>query len=640
VCGIAGFTHRQTGSDRRLIRDAIGSLAHRGPDRIGVFETDHVALGVARLSIRDIEEGDQPITSAGGDVTIAFNGEIYNDVELRRELSKLGHRFRTQSDTEVVLEAYRQWGKDCFGRLRGMFAVALWTESERRLVLARDRLGIKPLYIYRRGSDVYFGSEIKAILAHPDVERRLNPTALEFYLCFNYVPSPLSMVAGIEKLRPGHWFEWTDGAVESGAYWRLARRDNREWEFEEAREELDRLMGSAVREHMASDVPLGIWLSGGLDSSTVLHYAAEHSREPLKTFSISFQGRSFDESRYFREMASRYGTEHHELDLNPDLDLQDALEEMVHYADEPLADSGALPVWYLSKLSRSHVTVALSGEGADELFGGYVAYRADALVRRFAVVPPFLRRLALKAFRLWPVSDDKVSFEYKAKRFLEGSLFDPDVAHFFWYGGFSPLERPIIMPGSTHGKSSQLFRAFPPDWQTDALNRYLWFDQAYYLPDDILFKCDRMSMAHSLEVRPPFLDHRIVEFAACLPARFKIRGARQKYILRDLMRDRLPRPILKGRKEGFDIPSNDWLRTVLRPLLLDTLTHDAVAKSPLRADRVEALLARHLDRRENLGVPLWGLLILFLWMRHWRIEWVPPATASAVPSRMAGSTTT
>jgi asparagine synthase (glutamine-hydrolysing) len=640
VCGIAGFTHRAAAADRRLILDAITSLSHRGPDRIGVFETGFVSLGAARLSIRDLDDGDQPMTSEDGDFTIAFNGEIYNDAELRNQLDALGHRFRTQSDTEVVLNAYRQWGKSCFERLRGMFAVALWTNSERRLVLARDRLGIKPLYVHRRGGDLYFGSEIKAILAHPEVERRLNATALENYLCFNYVPSPLTMVAGIEKLRPGHWMEWTDGVVESGSYWRLGRRDTRPWDFEEAKHELDRLMSLAIREHLISDVPLGIWLSGGLDSSTVLHYAAQHSPARIKTFSISFQGRSFDESRYFRQMASCYGTEHYELDLNPALDLSGAVEEMVHYADEPLADAGALPVWYLSKLSRDHVTVALSGEGADELFGGYLAYRADALARRFALLPPGIRRLALQAFRLWPVSDGKVSFEYKAKRFLEGSLFDPDVAHFFWFGGFSPLERPKIMPGSTHGKVSQLFQAFPPDWQSDSLNRYLWFDQRYYLPDDILFKCDRMSMAHSLEVRPPFLDHRIVEFAACLPASFKIRGARQKYILRELMRGRLPRPIVKCRKEGFDIPSNDWLRTVLRPLLLDTLTHDAVSKSPLRADRVEVLLARHLDKRENLGVPLWGLLILFLWMRHWRIEWVPPAPASAVRSRMAGSTTT
>lgn len=564
------------------------------------------------------------MTSADGDTTIAFNGEIYNQAELQAELSSLGHAFRTDSDTEVVLHAFRQWDTGCFARLRGMFGVALWTESGRRLVLARDRLGIKPLYIHRRAEDLFFGSEMKVILAHPQVERVLDTLALEDYLSLNYVPGPRTLIQGIEKLSPGHWLEWRDGRVQTAAYWNLEQNIDRRWNLEDAKQELDRLMSASVREHLISDVPLGVWASGGLDSSAIVHYAAANSGSQLKTFSISFAGRSFDEGRHFREIASIYGTDHHEFDLNPGVDLADAIQEMVYYADEPVADSGSLPVWYLSKLSGRHVTVALSGEGADELFGGYLAYRADALARRFALAPRFARRLALRLLDKWPVSDDKVGLEYKVKRFVEGSLLDPDTAHCFWYGGLSPAGRQLLMPSAGPGGVGHLFAAHPARWQPDRLHRYLWFDQAYYLPDDILAKCDRMSMAHSVEVRPPFLDHRIVEFAASLPAHLKIRGSAQKYVLRQLMQDRLPHSILKRRKEGFDIPAQDWLRGVLRPLLLDTLTPEAVADAQVfEAGRIESMIASHLGLRKNLGVQLWALLILFLWIRRWNVQCGP-----------------
>jgi asparagine synthase (glutamine-hydrolysing) len=578
------------------------------------------------LAILDVEGGDQPITSDDGDTTIVFNGEIYNYAELKAELTRLGHQFHTATDTEIVLHAYLQWGKDCFRRLRGMFAVALWTESARRLVLARDRVGIKPLYIHRRGPDLYFGSELKALFAHPEVERRLDPVGLEYYLCLNYVPGPRSLAEGIEKLPPGCWLEWHDGRGASEPYWTLESAEERSWTLESAREELDRLMNDAVREHMLSDVPLGLWSSGGLDSSTILHYAAANSSSRVKTFSISFRGRSFDESRYFRELASRYGTDHHEFDLNPESDLADAVAELPYYQDEPIADAGALPVWYLSRLSRHHVTVALSGEGADELFGGYLSYRADSLVRRLALAPRGMRTLAARLLRYWPVSPDKISFEYKVKRFVEGSLLDPDVAHTFWNGGSSPADRLKLMHGAGRDGLGRLFGALPPQWDRDTLHRYLWFDQNYYLPDDILAKCDRMSMAHSLEVRPPFLDHRIVEFAASLPADLKIRGREQKVLLRRLMEKRLPAPVLARKKEGFDIPSGEWLRGPLRSLLLDTLTPAATAGAGVfRSDRIEDMLRGHMERRLNLGVPLWGLLILFLWIRRWRIECPSPA---------------
>lgn len=637
MCGIAGFTHRNRIVSAERIRSATYSLAHRGPDQQGTYESADVSLGAVRLKIIDLQSGDQPMFSEDGNTVLIFNGEIYNHAELRAELESLGHRFTSRSDTEMVLRAFLEWDKECLARLRGMFAIALWTESQKRLLLARDRLGIKPLYFYRRGDNLYFGSELKAIFVHPEVERRLNLAGLNHYLALNYVPCPHTLVEDIEKLPPGHLLEWRDGRVRTEAYWRLRFDEQAHWTLETAREALDALLQHAVREHLVSDVPLGVWISGGIDSSTILHYASRATSARLKTFSISFRGRSFDETKHIRRMAELYGTEHHEFDLNPETDLPSAIEEFAHYSDEPSADAGALPVWYLARMSRQHMTVALSGEGADELFGGYVTYLADQWARPVRRLPAAARKLAVGLVRHWPVSDEKISFEYKLKRFLEGSLLSADEAHSYWNGTFSEARKKSFFLEANHHSVGGLFDELPPDSRSvSPLNRYLWFDQRYYLPDDILYKVDRMSMAHSLEVRPPFLDHRIVEFAASLPPRLKIRGFRQKYLLKELMKDRLPASILRRKKIGLDIPAHDWLRGVLRPLLLETLTPEAVEHSRLfRADAVQSLIRRHLERRENLGYHLWGLLILFLWMKKWRIETAPaPKRSGAALDRV------
>ena len=392
MCGIAGFTHRKRPAPPGRIEDVIETLAHRGPDRRGVFESGAISLGAARLKIIDLAGGDQPMASGDGDTVIAFNGEIYNHLELRRELEQRGHRFTSRSDTETVLQAFRAWDTDCFTRMRGMFAVALWSESRERLVLARDRMGIKPLYLARRGDDLYFGSEIKTLFAHPEIDRTLSLAGLDSYLSLNYAAGVSTLVEGIEKLPQGHWLEWRAGRTRRECYWQLPFGQERNWTAPDAEAELDRLLQASVKEHLISDVPLGVWLSGGLDSSTLLHYAAQASSSKLKTFSISFRGRSFDESRFIRQVATRYQTDHHELDLNPGQDLVDAIEQFAYYADEPNADAGALPVWFLSKMTRAHATVALSGEGADELFGGYVTQRASLLARQVRRLPrPLLR---------------------------------------------------------------------------------------------------------------------------------------------------------------------------------------------------------------------------------------------------------
>jgi len=641
MCGIAGFTHKNWRPDPARIADAVATLIHRGPDQQGVYRSDVCSLGAARLKIIDLGTGDQPITADNGDTTIAFNGEIYNHLELRAELERLGHKFHTRSDTEVALHAFLAWDTQAFSRLRGMFAIALWTNSAKRLVLARDRVGIKPLYISRQGGDLFFGSELKAIFVHPEIPRRLSLAGLDCYLSLNYVPCPWTLVEGVEKLPPGHWLEWRDGEMRSEAYWRLPFGAPRDLALEDAKAELDALLSQSVREHLLSDVPLGVWLSGGIDSSTILHYATQASTSQLKTFSISFRGRSFDETNYIREVASKYGTDHYELDLNPGENLQGAIEQFAYYLDEPVADAGALPVWFLTKLSRTQVTVALSGEGGDELFGGYLTYRANALanfVRRF---PRAATRLALAALQLWPVSDDKISLEYMAKRFLEGSLLPPERAHIYWNGTFSEKQKRDLslgrLPGALDTVLGELRERLAG---ADGVSPYLWFDQKYYLPDDILAKVDRMSMAHSLEARPPFLDHRIVEFAASLPASLKIQGSRQKVLLKELMREKLPASVLQRKKTGLDIPTHEWLRGPLRQLLTDTLaagTHEHPAL--FWPDALQQYLRDHFERRANLGYHLWGLLILFLWMKKWRIQTASlPASGRAMTRSVLTST--
>jgi asparagine synthase (glutamine-hydrolysing) len=365
-------------------------------------------------------------------------------------------------------------------------------------------------------------------------------------------------------------------------------------------------------------VPVGLWASGGLDSSTILHYAAQQSSKPLKTFSITFKGRSFDEGAYIREVAEHYGTDHSEADLSTDTDLQGAIREFAYYSDEPSADAGCLPVWFLAKMSSQDVTVALSGEGADELFGGYLTYLASRYAQGARLVPRTLRRMAIAGLRYWPVSDEKISFEYKLKRFLRGSLLPPDEGHIFWNGTFSEEEKAEFFRGADRAPMLRILQNMPP---VAGVNRYLLFDQRYYLPDDILYKADRMSMAHSLDVRPPFLDHRLVEFAASLPENYKLRGSELKFLLKQLMKGKLPPTILQRKKVGFDIPAHDWFRGVLKPLLLDTLTEQAVKETRIfRWPGVQSVIKRHLERRESFGYHLWGLLILFLWIKRWNIQ--------------------
>jgi asparagine synthase (glutamine-hydrolysing) len=600
----------------------VATLVHRGPDQQGIFSSNLFSFGATRLKIIDLEAGNQPILENDGERGIVFNGEIYNHLEVRAELEKMGHTFTSHTDTETVLKAFLQWDTGCLARIRGMFAFAVWSVPQKRIVLARDRMGIKPLYFARRGKDLYFGSELKAILIHPEIERTLSREGLDCYLALNYIPCPWTLIDGIRKVPPGNWMEWKDGEITTRSYWQLPYGKIREISLEDAQDQLNTLLADSIREHLLSDVPLGVWLSGGIDSTSILHYAAAASSSRLKSFSISFAGRSFNESSYIRRAVQKYDTDHDEMDLNPSVDLRGAIEEFAYYSDEPTADAGALPVWFLSKLCKRKTTVALSGEGADELFGGYLTYRANRISRDIRKLPRAAVSMGLSLLRHWPVSDEKIGFEYKAKRMLEGSLMPPGRAHVYWNGTFADEGRSAIVNGPLPRALDQVLGELanlPP--VDDDLAPFLWLDQKYYLADDILTKSDRMSMAHAVEVRPPFLDHRIVEFAATLPANLKILGGQQKVVLRKLMEGKLPPAILNRRKIGFDIPAHGWLRGPLRGLLEDSLQFGLSEYGQLfRRAAIEELAKRHFRRQINVGYHLWGLLILFLWMKRWQVR--------------------
>ena len=624
MCGIVGFTAKTWYPDPERIREATGTLLHRGPDQQGVYESATCYLGATRLKIVDLSGGDQPMYSEERDTAIVFNGEIYNHLEVRGTLESLGHRFQTRCDTETVLHAFLEWDTDCFERLRGMFAVAIWCDSKQRLVLARDRIGIKPLYLAEHGEDLFFASELKGILIHPEIERRLSMEGLDCFLSLNYVPSPWTLIDGVQKLPPGSWLEWQNGRINKQVYWEIPTMVPSPMSIEDAKSELDRLLHQSVREHLMSDVPLSVWLSGGIDSTTILHYAAEASSSRLRTFSISFNGYSFDESNYIGEVAKQYGTEHEQFDLNPEQDLEGAIRELSYYSDEPSADSGALPVWFLSKLCKTRCTVAFSGEGADEVFGGYLTYRANRIARRLNHVPRGAISLAMQGLSAWPVSNEKISLEYKVKRLLQGSLLPAEQAHIYWNGTFSETEKTALLkaplPSALLDILSQLRASLPGD----GIAPFLEFDQRYYLPDDILVKSDRISMAHSLEVRPPFLDHRIIEFAASIPTKFKIRGDNQKYVLKELMKPKLKSPITQRKKVGFDIPTHEWFRGPLRSLLMETLEFAQTDHAGLfNFDAINRLAESHMSRRINVGYHLWGLMTLFLWLKQWNVRSAP-----------------
>jgi asparagine synthase (glutamine-hydrolysing) len=606
MCGICGIASTNGSAVTDRVAAMSATLVHRGPDSFGEFSDGDIALAARRLSIIDLETGDQPIANEDGTLQVVQNGEIYNYRELRRELERAGgHRFRTQGDTEVLLHLYEEHGDGFAERLRGMFAIAIWDAPRHRLVLARDRFGIKPLYYRATGSELAFASELRAL---PRGEIDLD--ALEAFLAFNSIPAPLTIFKEIRKLPPGHLLSWEDGRVELKRFARPAPIDElREDDEAEVVEELRSRVRDSVRAHLVSDVPVGVLLSGGVDSAFLAALAAQESSEALRTFSIGFEERSFDELADARLVAERYGTQHRELVLRPDAAL--LLPALADAFDEPFADSSALPTYLVSQLAASDVKVALSGEGGDELFGGYYTYAADLLAARVGG----LARLAGPLVERLPTSTSRASFDYRAKRFVRAAHLPPLERHHGWKEIFSPELRAELTGGRSSFDPVDLLRARYRETEGAAeLARLQDVDLGIYLVDDLLVKTDRASMAHSLEARVPYLDTVVTNLALALPTRHKIRGLSKKVLLRKAAAPLLPREIVHGKKRGFSIPAAAWLRGELEPFARETLSRQTLQRQGFFSPEVvERLLDDHVAGREDRSRQLWGLLAFTLW---------------------------
>jgi asparagine synthase (glutamine-hydrolysing) len=606
----------------------IEAQAHRGPDDWGVWSDERCALGHRRLSIIDLSEaGRQPMANAGGGVLITFNGEIYNFQQLRRELESLGHNFRTRTDTEAIIYAYEQWGVDCLARLRGMFAFGIWDRKLRRLFLARDRVGKKPLFYARFGDRFLFASELQGILADKDVPREVDPRAIDAYLSYGYVPAPRTAFKGIYKLPPAHFLtldlKHTGFEKHIERYWSLDYEPKIRISEEEACEVLREKMSEAVRLRMISDVPLGAFLSGGIDSSVVVGLMAKVSGAKVKTFSIGFNEAAYDETAHARRIAERWETDHHEFVVEPD--ALSILPKLVRHYGEPYADSSAIPTFYVAQMTRRHVTVALNGDGGDESFAGYERYLANYLAERMQSVPGMA--MAARALgRVIPDSINPKSRARQARRFLAVASRPMAERYPRWLKMFQDEAKPRTYSpefiGQLNGHADESLKSLfngplvsgaPPD----PVDAAMAVDIASYLPYDLLVKVDITSMANSLEARSPFLDHEVMEFAARLPVEIKFRGRRLKHLLKRAFADLLPPENVNRRKMGFGVPVGQWFRGPLRELLRDSLlSQQSLKRGYFREPEVRRLVDEHLERRADHSFQLWNLVMLELWHRE------------------------
>ena len=621
MCGICGIVYKDEARrcEKAVLKHMCDTLIHRGPDDEGQIVRRNAGLGMRRLAIIDLETGRQPLSSEDNRFWIVFNGEIYNFGEIRKQLLSMGYQFKTKSDTESILHGYEMWQEGVCGRLNGMFGFAIWDEKARRLFLARDRLGIKPLYYYEDGEKIVFGSEIKAILACPDVRVNLDPIALNHYLTVEYVPAPRSIFDSIHKLKPGHWLTLKEGKSRIEPYWILEPREE-SISMEDASDRLSELVRDSVRRRLISDVPLGAFLSGGIDSSILVSQMAGLVDRPVKTFSIGFKESSYNELVYARAVAKRYETEHHEFMIEPN--AVDLTETLIKHLDEPFGDFSIFPTYLVSKMARSVVTVALSGDGGDELFAGYDTYRANRFEKRFyRLLPAFFRKHVLGSIgsRLVP-TEKKKGWINSFKRFVQGAEMDSSLAHVRWMVFMNDAQRRALF---TRNVQESLSGTDPFDFirrvdsgnsALDDITRMGFIDVNTYLVDDILVKVDRMSMAASLEARVPYLDHRLVEFAYSLPPSLKMRGFNTKRILKQTFWDALPVEVQRRDKQGFSIPIKNWIREALRPMMLDLLSEQRIRRQGLfNAEFVTRLIDEHLQGSHNHSHLLWALMVFEQW---------------------------
>ena len=637
MCGITGavYTDPRHPVDRALIRRMTTTLTHRGPDADGYLFGDGVGLGHRRLSIIDLSTGDQPIYNEDRTKAVILNGEIYNFRELRSELAARGHRFTTASDTEAIVHAWEEFGDACITRLRGMFAIAMWDLRHRRLVLARDRVGKKPLYYVHDGERLLFGSELKALLADPSVKRSLRLESLDDYLTFGAVSAPETIYHGIEQLAPAHYLVWEDGKIRTTEYWDVVFRPGPARAEADYLEEFRSVFGEAVRLRMISDVPLGAFLSGGVDSSAVVAAMAGESSRPVATTSVVFEEAEVSEAAHAQAVARALRTDHEEVVVKPR--AVDILPKLVWHLDEPFADSSAVPTFYVSEAARRRVTVALSGDGGDEVFAGY-EWRYGLNLLEFRVrrmLPAALRRGVLGPLAaVWP-KGDRLPRPLRWKFFLRNLSLEPERAYFHDMSLFTPADKRRLLTDNVrrslggHDSFDRFARCFDRVRGLDHLSRILYVDFKTYLATDILVKVDRMAMANSLEVRSPLLDHKVIEFAATVPSDLKYRGRTSKYLLKRHLEGRVPASVVHRPKMGFSIPLARWLRGDLRELGRELLLSErAQARGYFVPERVSALWGAHQTGSRDHAHQLWTLMVLELWHRLF-VDQAPSAGAPA-----------
>ena len=620
MCGIVGLV-RNDGKpiDEGLLARMNEAIRHRGPDEDGFYVNGSVGLAMRRLAIIDLKSGQQPIHNRDRTAWIVFNGEIYNYLELREKLEKLGHTFYTNSDTEAIVHAYDQYGSDCPKHLRGMFAFAIWDERTQELFLARDRVGKKPLLYAEVNGQLVFGSEFSAILLHPDVSKEIRPEAIDCYLSFMCVPAPLTAYRAIKKLEPGHSLRWRKGEVKTERYWQPDFSKKLDIGEEEAGERAIEILRDAVKVRLMSEVPLGAFLSGGIDSSAVVALMSQESSEKVKTFSIGFEEQDFSELQHAKRIAEHVGADHHEFIVRPD--AVEILPMLVEHYGEPYADSSAVPTYYVARETRRHVTVALNGDGGDESFAGYERYIAMGLTEKYRKVPAFFRESLIKeAVNRIPTSPIRKSTVNSAKRLLE-VVSKPRVNRYMhWMSVFNEgLKEPLYSDAFRQQTDRAFAASFLDTWFKKAngngpVDTLLLTDLMTYLPNDLLVKVDIATMAVSLEARSPFLDHHVIEFAASLPERLKLRRLTTKYLLKKVLRRLLPAENLDRRKMGFGVPIGHWFRGKMQPFLREVVLSDkALRRGLFKPEVVKQLVEQHTRSERDYSHQLWTLLMLELW---------------------------
>lgn len=637
MCGIAGIVNYYQKRDvsKRLLQNMVSALEHRGPDDVGIYAKANVGLGVRRLSIIDLEKGHQPLTNEDSTIWVAYNGEIYNYKELRQDLEKKNHKFRTDSDTEVLVHLYEEMGRDLVTRLNGMFAFAIWDTKRQTLLLARDRIGIKPLFYHIGRDKLTFASEMKSLLYDPMVSRELNLQALSDYFSFLYVPDPATIFKNIKKLPPAHTLEYVDGEVSLQRYWTIPYQKPEPGEdglhkpvldssqIQHYASEVRERLQESVRRRMISDVPLGAFLSGGIDSSAITALMTRTANAPVKTFSIGFPNAGYyDERKYARKIATLFNTQHHEFEVEPK--ALEILPLLIKYFDEPFADSSAIPTYYLSKLARQHVTVCLSGTGGDEIFAGYRRYLIENLFEHYHKYPKFLQSLAMTISKALPVSRTSAVKEYflLLKRFLDCPETSPMLRHISMMTCFQEDAKETLFAekfGQDLAPSEYvLSQYYKKSEDLDDLTRTLHADFHTYLPGDLLVKEDRMTMAASLEGRVPFLDYELVEYVASIPADLKIRKLTTKYILKEALRSLLPSGIVDRRKHGFAVPIGEWFKKDLKTYTTDVFQDQTtLQRGYVKSEYVLSLLNEHQKGIRDYSSQLWTLLVFELWCREY-----------------------